>query len=67
MRKTIDFPPYTEAEIKEIYDDGSALCDLYGAGYSDTDICFPAGSGILQLSVKEEAAFYEEKENGFPG
>ena len=30
MRKQIDFPPYEEAEIKAIYEDGSVLCDLYG-------------------------------------
>ncbi len=30
MRKTINFPPYEEAEVKAILEDGSLLCDLYG-------------------------------------
>ena len=30
MRKQIDFPPYEEAEVKQIMEDGSVLCDLYG-------------------------------------
>lgn len=30
MRKKIEFPPYEEAEVKAILEDGSVLCDLYG-------------------------------------
>ena len=77
MRKQIDFPPYEEAELKAIYEDGSVLCDLYGgrmepegggeAGvperwqWHDRDIVFPAGSGILSLTGREKAAFEEEQ------
>lgn len=60
MRKQIDFPPYTEAEIKRIEEDGSALCDLFGAGYSDTDISFPADSPYLNLTEEEKAQIEAE-------
>ncbi len=57
MRKRIDFPPYDEAEVRQINEDGSALCDLYGDGISDRDIVFPAGSAILGLTEAEVASF----------
>ena len=64
MRKQIDFPPYTEAEIKQIMEDGSLLCDLYGERlfddqgpqawiYTDTGILFPPDSEILSLTDDE--------------
>ena len=37
MRKKIDFAPYEEAELKMIYEDGSALCNLFGGKVSDAD------------------------------
>lgn len=72
MRKKIEFPPYEEAEVKEIYEDGSILCDLYGEKavdeseepywrYRDTDIVFPAGSGIMSLTEEEKTKFFEEQ------
>ena len=74
MRKKIEFPPYEEAELKAVLEDGSVLCDLYGGktvgevgaetwAYTDTDIVFPAGSGILSLSEEEKAAFETEQLN----
>ena len=55
MRKTIDFPPYTEAEVKGILSDGSILCDVYGDEFSDTNISFPPGSNILILTEEERS------------
>ena len=74
MRKKIEFPPYEEAEVKAVLEDGSILCDLYGekAGdasgepywrYRDTDIVFPAGSGIVSLTEEEKKKFFEEQKN----
>ena len=73
MRKKIEFPPYEEAEVKEIYEDGSILCDLYGEKavdeseepywrYRDTDIVFPADSEIMSLT-EEKKKFFEEQKN----
>lgn len=72
MRKKIEFPPYEEAEVKEIYEDGSILCDLYGEKavdeseepywrYRDTDIVFPADSEIMSLTEEEKTKFFEEQ------
>ena len=55
MRKTIYFPPYTEAEVKGILSDGSILCDVYGDEFSDTNISFPSGSDILTLTEDERS------------
>lgn len=74
MRKNIKFPPYEEAELKAVLEDGSVLCDLYGGktvgevgsetwAYTDTDIVFPAGSGILSLSEEEKVEFEAEQSN----
>ena len=38
MRKTINFPPYEEAEVKAILEDGSVLCDLYGGKIEPEEI-----------------------------
>ena len=61
MRKNIDFPPYTEAEVKEIMEDGSILCDLYGDQFYDYNIFFPSGSSILKLTKKEKEQFASEQ------
>ena len=37
MRKQIDFAPYQEAEVKQILEDGSVLCDLYGGKIDPTE------------------------------
>lgn len=74
MRKKIEFPPYEEAEVKAVLEDGSILCDLYGEKavdesgepywlYRDTDIVFPAGSGIVSLTEEEKKKFFEEQKN----
>ena len=55
MRKTIDFPPYTEAVVKGILPDGSILCDVYGEEFSDTNISFPSDSDILTLTEDERS------------
>lgn len=55
MRKMIDFPPYTEAEVKGILSDGSILCDVYGVEFSDTNISFPSDSAILTLTEDERS------------
>lgn len=71
MRKTIYFPPYEEAEVKEIHEDGSILCNLYGEQvvdesgnpywrYRDTDIVFPADSGIVSLTEEEKSELEAE-------
>ena len=72
MRKKIECPPYEEGEVKEIYEDGSILCDLYGEKavdeseepywrYRDTDIVFPADSEIMSLTEEEKTKFFEEQ------
>ena len=60
MRKTIDFPPYEEAEVKEICADGTVLCDLYGNMsddniWKDTDknVSFPVGGPVLFLESSD--------------
>lgn len=63
MRKAIDFPPYTVAEVKAVNEDESVLCDLYGDRVSDTNIVFPAGSEILNLTEEEKAVFEAEQLN----
>lgn len=71
MRKKIEFPPYEEAEVKAVLEDGSILCDLYGEKavdesgkpywrYRDTDIVFPAGSEILDLTEEEKSELEAE-------
>lgn len=76
MRKKIDFPPYEEAEIKAVNDNGDVLCDLLGGQqelapesgevpvvrwtYTDSDILFPAGSPILSLTDEEIERFRDE-------
>lgn len=71
MRKQIDFPPYTEAEVKQIMEDGSLLCDLCGERlfddqgpqawiYTDTGILFPPDSEILSLTDDERRQIDEE-------
>lgn len=59
--KSINFPPYNEAKIKSIDEDGSVLCDLFGESYNDTDICFPSDSEILSLSTEEIEQFNAEQ------
>ena len=56
MIKKIEFPPYEEAEVKEICADGTVLCDLYGNmsddnTWEDTDrnVSFPVGGPVLFL------------------
>ena len=61
----IDFPPYSEAEITGVAEDGSVVCNLYGmvdkvvdgevvgVEYRDTNISFPAGSPVLGLTEEE--------------
>lgn len=61
MRKSIDFPPYTEAEVKEIMEDGSILCDLYGEQFYDYNIIFAPNSSILKLTKKEKEQFASEQ------
>lgn len=61
MRKLINFAPYNEAQIKVINEDGSVLCDLFGDGYNDTDICFPADSEILSLTDEDIEHFNAEQ------
>lgn len=76
MRKKIDFPPYSEAEVKQIMEDGSLLCDLYGEklsddkdaeswNYTDTNILFPPDSAILSLTDDERRQFKEETEGTY--
>jgi len=60
MKKQIDFPPYTEAQIKEIHQDGSIVCDLFGEGYTDTNIGFATGNPYLSLTDKEIEEFRKE-------
>ena len=71
MKKKIDFPPYTEADVKQIMEDGSLLCDLYGEKlsddqnteawhYTDTDIVFRPDSDILSLTDDERRQIEEE-------
>ena len=59
MKKTIDFPPYTEAEVVGVAEDGSVLCNLYGVEdgveYRDQSILFPPDSVVLRLTDKERA------------
>jgi len=59
MRKSINFPPYNEAEVKQILEDGSLLCDLYGPEHNDTDILFPPHSQVLSLTGEEREQFEE--------
>lgn len=70
MRKKIEFPPYEEAEVKAVLEDGSVLCEVYGRetvgevgsetwAYMDTDIVFPADSEIMSLTEEERKAFSE--------
>lgn len=72
MRKKIEFPPYEEAEVKAVLEDGGVLCDLYGEktvgevgseiwAYMDTDIVFPADSEIMSLTEEEKTKFFEEQ------
>ena len=74
MRKKIEFPPYEEAEVKAVLEDGGVLCDLYGEktvgevgseiwAYMDTDIVFPADSEIMSLTEEEKKKFFEEQKN----
>ncbi len=71
MRKQIDFAPYQWAEVKEIMEDGSVLCNLQGEAktereplqqYTDTDILFPPNSSILSLSTEEKELIKAEAE-----
>lgn len=71
MRKKIDFPPYSEAEVIQIVKDGSVLCNLYGGkitderglekwNYTDSGILFPPDSEILSLTDDERRQIEEE-------
>ena len=59
MIKDINMPPYTKAEIKEVFEDGTALCDIYGDRVADTDIIPDAG--YLRLSPEDVAEFTAER------
>lgn len=61
MINLINFPPYNEAKIKSIDEDGSVLCDLFGENHNDTDICFPADSEIVCLTAEEIEQFNAEQ------
>lgn len=65
MKKLIDFPPYSEAQIVETPEDGSVICNLSGDGYRDSWIVFPAGSPILSLTQQEIEEFKDEQEAAF--
>lgn len=72
MRKKIEFPPYEEAEVKEIYEDGGLLCEVYGEKqddgswiYEDRNVLFPAGSPVLLLEESDYLSILKAKtENG---
>lgn len=76
MRKTIDFPPYTEAEVLEILPDGSLRCNLFGERLSgdnepetwrwhDTNIVFPPQSPLIALSEEELSNFEKNQQCNF--